>query len=189
MALNNIITKIAKDAEEEATAIAIEADKEAVKVRAEGEAALKAFEEEATATIERAAKKASEQVLAAARHQASFTQAESRNKHINAMFEAVRKKLTSLSPSDYQAFMKKLLKDIPKEAEFIIAKEREDETKKVLKELGAKTNDIKVAPAGELLGGCIVTTKDSEYNFSFSGMLRDLERTQRARAAQELFKN
>lgn len=186
MALTDIINKIATDAENEAASISAEADEKIREIEADSVRAVEAFESEATAARERAAQKASEQVLAGARHQASFTQAEFRNKHIEAVFDAVSKKLTHLSPADYASLMKKLLKDVSKKATFILAPERENETKKVLKELGL-SGSVEVAKKGELLGGCIATTDESEFDFSFSGMLRSLEKKERARAAQELF--
>lgn len=186
MALTDIINKIAEDAKSEAKTIASEADEQIREIEADSKRTLEAFELEAATTRERASQKAREQVLAGARHQASFTQAAFRNKHIEAVFDAVSKKLTSLSPTDYTSLMKKLLKDVPKKATFIVAPERENETKKVLKELGL-SGSVQVAKKGELLGGCIIATDESEFDFSFSGMLRSLEKKERARAAQELF--
>ena len=187
MALTDIITKIGKDAEKEAAAIVAGADKKIREIETESAEAVEVFKGEAATARERASQKASEQVLAGARHHASFTQAEFRNKHIQKVFESVSQKLTSLPENEYAALMKKLLKDVPKKATFTVASEREDETKKVLKELGMDIKDLKVAPKGELLGGCIAVTDESEFDFSFSGMLRALEKTERARAAQELF--
>lgn len=187
MALTDIITKIGEDAEKEAAAIAAEADEKVREIESQSADAVTAFREEARVARERAAQKASEQVLAGARHHASFTQAEFRNKHIQKVFESVSQKLTSLPEGEYAALMKKLLKDVPKKATFTVAAEREDETKKVLKDLGMDVKDLAVAPKGELLGGCIAVTDESEFDFSFKGMLTSLEKTERARAAQELF--
>jgi vacuolar-type H+-ATPase subunit E/Vma4 len=187
MALPDIIKKIEDDAAHDASAILEKARGEVKEIESQALAECSALEDTLEKAIETKAMRAREHILAAAHHTAQFLETAHKNTHIEAVFDALNKKLAALSDDEYQKLMASFISEIPLDARFEVAPERERETLSFLKKHDVDGSRVHTAKEGVLGGGFRMITDSLEVDASFAGIIERIRAHQKTRIAKELF--
>ncbi|MBS3903541.1 MAG: V-type ATP synthase subunit E [Anaplasmataceae bacterium] len=175
MALHDIIDKITSDAEREVKNILDAAEAEIKTIEKEAKKKLETIAAEAEITRTRRASKVLERIMTKARHEAKMRRDENLRSLVDGVFEKVEEKLSQIPDDKYHNFLEKSLKDLPNEkGVFYIAPEKEKETLEVIKKSSHKDSEIKIENEGTLKGGFVFSTRDREFDYSFTSLLRAL---------------
>lgn len=190
MALADILEKIESDASQERDRILGEAEETVRGIENNAKKELEQFEAQAKINRERRATKVAERILSSARHKAKFIRESFKNSVIDAVFAEVRQKLIAISDDAYSTYVQQALLKIGDDAphaQYAVAEERADQTKKILVASGVPQNSITVHPEGTLLGGFVASTETKEFDFSFASLLKRVREEKEISVSKELF--
>jgi vacuolar-type H+-ATPase subunit E/Vma4 len=188
MALQDIIAKIEKDAENAAESVRADARLKAETTLKQARTTASEIEENGKKDAERAAFKARGRIVASATHDAKFAVQGFRASLITRVFEATQNLLLGLPKEQYTQLIKARAHSLSGQSGALtLPKEREEETQSALKESGLKSKDTKTAPKGELLGGFIFETETAVYDYSFKSLMKEAEERYSRDVAKTLF--
>lgn len=188
MALADILKTLREEAEAEIASLNTECDARIQALNDSYDVFKDARTTEARGNAERRATKVAERIMAKAQHRVAFLETEKVQQRIEAVFAHVTEKLTNLPEKAYTEFLEKKWTSLPsdevKNASFMVADERADATRSFLKQKGIPETAITTIPG--LLGGFVCSSKDREFDCSFTTLMTHLRNTQSVTLAQRL---
>lgn len=180
--INNLTSKIIKDAEDEKEIIIQTAEKEKNKILSKKQVEASTAEKIIIEKAEREAASRKERIISGAKLQARNEKLEAKQEVIREIFESSIETLCNLSKDDFKEFVKEsiLNSDIVGEQKIIL----NDSSKKIInktflaeinKELGAKANVILSEETRNFKGGFILEKDGIEINNTFEALVNSLK--------------
>jgi len=181
MALSNLIEKIIADGTSEAQVITDQAQTEVAQINKETERLVSEAIIESEKKINDLKEVETKRQISSHKGKNQREIEKHKRQAIDDVFKMAEKELISLSENDRLNICKKLLATLPSNwSGEIFASEAESP---ILKNLG-----VNVTVDKNIKGGFIATSQDSEYNFTWSSLVKDSQSKMENKVAEILFK-
>ena len=192
--LNNLTSKIIKDAEDKKAVILADAENEKNKILSKKQDEASSIEKEILEKAEREAVSRKERIISGAELHARNEKLEAKQKVINEVFETSIKALCNASDEDLKGFVKTVIlnSDITGTQNLIL----NENGKKVIdaafvaeinNELGAKANIVLSNETGKFRGGFVLEKDGIEINNTFEALVNSLRDDLSLEVARVLF--
>ncbi len=199
MAVEDIIKKIIKDAEDKAESILLEYKRQADDIKAKKKNLLKGTEEAEKKKIEQDADNHYKRLVQMAELKMRKEVLDLKQKLITDVFQKVEERIVSMPKEDYQSFIeKKIIEYIQTGREEIIISENDknritedfiDRLNKKLKEKLREEGSLKLSDeSADIKAGFILKSGKIQYNSSLESMLRELREKGEAEIVKKIFK-
>jgi len=180
--INNLTSKIIKDAEDKKEVIIQTAEKEKIRILSKKQVEASTAEKIIIEKAEREAVSRKERIISGAKLQARNEKLQAKQEVIREIFESTIEALCNLSKDDFKEFVKEsiLNSDIVGEQNIIL----NDSSKKIInktflavinKELGAKASVILSEETRNFKGGFILEKDGIEINNTFEALVNSLK--------------
>ena len=186
MSITDITDTILAEANEKKEEISRETEQEEARIREETARRKQEMKQEHDETLERDKEHRRQQARARANQEAKQTLEQSRRDHINAVYRDAAEKLINLDSDQYRDTIERCASELPTlpSGTVFVPTDRADETREALQKAGV---DLETEPSDSLRGGFVINTDKAEYDYSFDGLIENVQHRTELDVARMLF--